>query len=135
MARPEDKAHADVDVGASVTMPVALPGPRHALRAQFDALCMSAGVRPRLRAEVDDMAMLRLIARDSGWLTVLPEVVVQDELRNGVLVRVGQSTRLEEHFYAITTPHRHRLERLEQLLAASEPEAGGPGVSASEPRA
>ncbi|MBA4194838.1 MAG: LysR family transcriptional regulator, partial [Comamonadaceae bacterium] len=54
---------------------------------------------------------------------------------NGVLVRVGQSTRLEEHFYAITTPHRHRLERLEQLLAASEPEAGGPGVSASEPRA
>lgn len=114
---------------------VALPGPRHALRAQFDALCLAADVRPRLRAEVDDMAMLRLIARDSGWLTVLPEVVVQDELRNGVLVRVGQSTRLEEHFYAITTPHRHRLERLEQLLAASEPEAGGPGVSASEPRA
>ncbi|MBA4195604.1 MAG: LysR family transcriptional regulator, partial [Comamonadaceae bacterium] len=60
---------------------VALPGPRHALRAQFDALCLAAGVRPRLRAEVDDMAMLRLIARDSGWLTVLPEVVVQDELR------------------------------------------------------
>ena len=111
-----------------------MPGPRHAVRAQFDVLCASVGIRPRLRAEVDDMAMLRLIARDSGWLTVLPEVVVQDELRNGVLVRVGQSTRLEEHFYAITTPHRHRLERLEQLLAASEPEAGGPGVSASEPR-
>ncbi|WP_342178122.1 LysR substrate-binding domain-containing protein, partial [Proteus mirabilis] len=47
---------------------VALPGPRHALRAQFDALCRSAGVRPRLRAEVADMALLRLIARDSGWL-------------------------------------------------------------------
>ena len=54
---------------------LALPGPRHAVRAQFDALCLSAGVAPRLRAEVDDMAMLRLIARDSGWLTVLPEVV------------------------------------------------------------
>jgi LysR family transcriptional activator of nhaA len=114
---------------------VALPGPRHALRAQFDALCLAADVRPRLRAEVDDMAMLRLIARDSGWLTVLPEVVVQDELRNGVLVRVGQSTRLEEHFYAITTPHRHRLERLEQLLAASGPEVTPSGFSASEARA
>ena len=95
---------------------IALPGPRHALRAQFDALCMTAEVTPHLRAEVDDMAMLRLIARDSGWLTVLPEVVVQDELRTSVLVRAGQSDHLRENFYAITTPHRHRMERLEKLL-------------------
>lgn len=98
---------------------LALPGPRHALRGQFDALCMAVDIKPRVRAEVDDMAMLRLIARDSGWLTVLPEVVVQDELHNGTLLRVGQSTELREHFYAITTPHRHRLERLERLLARS----------------
>lgn len=98
---------------------LALPGPRHALRAQFDALCLSAGVKPRLRAEVDDMAMLRLIARDSGWLTVLPEVVVQDELRTGSLVKVGESGRLREHFYAITTPRHHQIARLEQLLTSS----------------
>jgi len=96
---------------------VVLPGPRHALRAQFDALCLSANVTPRLRAEVDDMAMLRLIARDSGWLTVLPEVVVQDELRTGALVAVGRFTDLQERFYAITTPHRHRIEVLETLIA------------------
>ncbi len=95
---------------------IALPGPRSTLRAQFDAMCASAGVTPRLRAEVDDMATLRLIARDSGWLAVLPEVVVQDELQSGHLVRVGQSTLLQEHFYAITTPHRHRIELLERLL-------------------
>lgn len=96
---------------------VALPGPRHAVRGQFDALCVAAGVTPRLRAEVDDMAMLRLIARDSGWLTVLPEVVVQDELRIGELVTVGRSSQLQENFYAITTLHRHRMDRLEQLFA------------------
>ncbi len=96
---------------------VALPGPRHALRAQFDALCAAANVVPRLRAEVDDMAMLRLIARDSGWLTVLPEVVVQDELLAGVLVTVGRSSALQERFYAITTPHRHRIDVLENLMA------------------
>ncbi|GAA5185717.1 LysR family transcriptional regulator [Niveibacterium umoris] len=95
---------------------IALPGPRHALRAQFDALCATAGVSPRLRAEVDDMAMLRLIARDSGWLAVVPEVVVQDELRAGVLVTVGRSTALQERFYAITTPHRHRIDVLEKLM-------------------
>lgn len=96
---------------------IVLPGPRHALRAQFDALCATAGVRPRLRAEVDDMAMLRLIARDSGWLTVLPDVVVQDELRTGSLVTVGQSPQLQERFYAITTTHRHRIEILERMLS------------------
>ena len=75
---------------------VALPGVRHALRAQFDALCASTGVKPRVRAEVDDMAMLRLVARDSDWLTVLPEVVVQDELRSGSLVQVGQTSELRK---------------------------------------
>ncbi len=108
---------------------LALPGRRLSLRARFDALCVTAGVTPKLRAEVDDMAMLRLVARDSGWLTVLPEVVVQDELRAGVLVAVGRSTQLQENFYAITTPHRHRIERLERLLAASPGSgAAGPAV-------
>lgn len=106
---PEDLNGADI----------ALPGQRHTLRAQFDALCTTAGVSPRLRAEVDDMAMLRLIARDSGWLTLLPEVVVQDELRAGVLVTVGHSAALQERFYAITTPHRHRIEMLEKLLTGT----------------
>ena len=98
---------------------IALPGPRSAIRAQFDAMCASANVTPRLRAEVDDMAMLRLIARDSGWVTVLPEVVVQDELQSGSLVCVGQSTMLQERFYAITTPHRHHIELLERLLSGT----------------
>lgn len=112
---------------------LALPGPRHALRVQFDALCIASGVKPRLRAEVDDMAMLRLIARDSQWLTVLPEVVVQDELRNGSLVVVGQLPELQEHFYAITTPSLQRIPRLDVLLtgasdglSAAQAEAGNP---------
>lgn len=106
---------------------LALPGPRHAIRGRFDALCMAAGVKPRVRAEVDDMAMLRLIARDSGWLAVLPEVVVQDELRTGALVAVGRFAGLEEHFYAITTPHRHRMALLERLLAGT---AASPAMDA-----
>ncbi len=95
---------------------IAAPAPRHALRMQFDALCTAAGVRPRIRAEVEDMAMLRLIARDSGWLTVLPEVVVQDELRTGILVTVGRSSELQEHFYAIANPHRDPNKLFERLL-------------------
>ncbi|WP_183379643.1 MULTISPECIES: LysR family transcriptional regulator [unclassified Herbaspirillum] len=100
-------------------MEMALPGPRHVVRSQFDALCNAAGVVPQVRAEVDDMAMLRLLARDSGWLALLPEVVVQDELQNGLLVMVGVATELKEHFYAITAPHRYRPAVLDQLIAAN----------------
>ncbi|MFY9180240.1 MAG: LysR family transcriptional regulator, partial [Venatoribacter sp.] len=86
---------------------LALPSTRHTLRAEFDALCMSANIQPIIRAELDDMSMLRLVARDSGWLTLLPQVVVQDELEQGVLTIVGQSDKLKEQFYAITN-QRHR---------------------------
>lgn len=95
---------------------VALPSMRHSVRAQFDALCFAAGVTPNVRAEIDDMTMLRLVARDSGWITVLPEVVVQDELRSGVLVSVGHSAQLSEHFYAITAQHGRLAGPLNELL-------------------
>ena len=98
---------------------VALPSTHHSVRTQFDALCFAAGVTPNLRAEIDDMTMLRLVARDSGWITVLPEVVVQDELRSGVLVNVGQSSQLTEHFYAITAQHDHPVGALNQLLVGA----------------
>jgi LysR family transcriptional activator of nhaA len=110
---------------------IALPGPRSAIRAQFDALCAAAKVTPRVRAEVDDMAMLRLIARDSGWVTVLPEVVVQDELQSGSLVCVGRSTLLEERFYAITTPHRHHSELLDRLLSGHSETGLAPSAETS----
>ena len=53
---------------------------------------------------------------DSGWITVLPEVVVQDELRSGVLVNVGQSSQLSEHFYAITAQRDRPVGPLNELL-------------------
>lgn len=118
--------HAELWHGRKLRIPedldgleMAVPGARHALRSQFDALCDAAGVHPKIRAEIDDMAMLRLIARDSAWLSLLPEVVVQDELRAGVLTVVGQHSSLQERFYAITLPHRRRSELLGRLLTAT----------------
>ncbi|HWL29438.1 MAG TPA: LysR family transcriptional regulator [Burkholderiaceae bacterium] len=95
---------------------MAMPSTRHSVRVQFDALCFSAGVQPRLRAEIDDMTMLRLVARDSGWITALPEVVVQDELHSGQLVHIGESSHLTEHFYAITSRHAQVAPALHRLL-------------------
>ena len=62
-------------------------------------------------------AVMAGIARDSGWLAFVPEVVVQDELQSGRLVVVGVSDELREHFYAITTPQRYRPPVLDLLMA------------------
>jgi len=83
-----------------------LPGPSSDIRSQFDVWCEKHKLRVAIAAEVDDMAMLRLLARDSGAITVLPEVVVQDELRDGRLQRYCAVPGVFENFYAITAARR-----------------------------
>ncbi len=94
-----------------------VPGPSSDIRSQFDAWCEKRKLRIEVAAEVDDMAMLRLLARDSGAITVLPEVVVQDELRDGRLRRYCSIPGVFENFYAITVQRRHPPPILQSLLA------------------
>jgi len=59
------------------------------IRAGFDALVNRLGVRPRIAAEVDDMALLRLLARERIGLAVVPTIVVRDELEARLLVEIA----------------------------------------------
>lgn len=96
--------------------PMLLPGEQSAVRAAFDRLVEIAGVRPRVLAEADDMAMLRLLARETGALALVPPVVVQDELASGVLVERCTIAQVAEHFYAITGRRRFPHPLLKDLL-------------------
>lgn len=98
-----------------------LPGRDNDIRAGFDLLCERLGVRYVLRAEVDDMALLRLLARDSDGVALLPTVVVQDELRSGRLVEYGVVPDLHENFYAISVQRHFSPPLLKTLL--KQPEA------------
>lgn len=94
---PQDLAH----------FPLVLPGRGNALRSAFDALVGRRGIRPIIAAEVDDMAMLRLMARESGHLALVPSIVVIDELRSGLLVERARLNELAEQFYAISQQRRY----------------------------
>jgi len=72
------------------------------LRSAFDSFCAQQQFTPRIVAEADDMAMLRLLARDTGALAVMPEVVVKDELQQGKLVHYLSLPNAFENFYAVT---------------------------------
>ena len=100
-----------------------LPSIESEIRTAFDFLLEQAGIRPRVIAEVDDMAMLRLLARDSGHLALVPPVVVLDELKNGNLIERCRIPDLRERFYAIIPrrrfPNAIIRELLEPLLSKS----------------
>lgn len=81
--------------------PVLLPGLGSELRTAFDRLLELAGIRPIILAEVDDMAMLRLMAREHDAVTLVPPIVVRDELESRVLVEYCQIPTVKESFYAI----------------------------------
>ena len=87
-------------------VPVILPSMESNTRAAFDRLTAAAGARPRVMAEVDDMAMLRLLAREGEGLALVPPVVVRDEIESGVLVETHRIPQIVETFYAITPSRR-----------------------------
>jgi LysR family transcriptional activator of nhaA len=94
-----------------------LPGHTSDLRTQFDLLCEDLRIAVDVFAEVDDMAMLRLMARDSGRVALVPTVVVQDELRGGLLQQYCVVPKVYENFYAITTERQFQPALVKQLLS------------------
>lgn len=83
------------------TTPVILPSLESNIRAPFDLLMEQAGIRPIIAAEVDDMALLRLLARNSHAVALVPTVVVKDELRQGLLVERHRLPQIKKSFFAI----------------------------------
>jgi len=96
--------------------PVLLPSLDSDIRAGFDGLLELAGVRPNILAEVDDMAMLRLLARECEGVTLVPPIVVRDELESGALIEHCRIAQLTESFYAITQTRRFPHALLGELL-------------------
>jgi len=116
--RPRRKAFRFPEELAEV--PLLLPGLDNDIRAGFDLLCEQYGLRYRLRAEADDMALLRLLARDSDSVALVPTVVVQDELLSGRLVEYAVVPGLYESFFAISLQRRFEPPLLKSLLKQSE---------------
>lgn len=98
--------------------PIVLPSGHSSVRADFDALVARLDVRPQIAAEVDDMAMMRLLVREGAGLGVLPPIVVRDELAAGVLAELAQLPEIREQFFAMTADRRFPNPFLRQLLAA-----------------
>ncbi len=96
--------------------PIIAPSLESSIRIAFDSLCDRLDVRPTLRAEIDDMALIRVLVRGDMGLAVIPPIVVRDELANGQLREFAQLDGLTETFYAITVKRRFPNPLLPMLL-------------------
>jgi LysR family transcriptional activator of nhaA len=96
--------------------PLLLPSLDSDIRVAFDRVMELAGIRPIVLAEVDDMAMLRLLARERDGLTLVPPIVVRDELKSGILVEHWRIQEVKESFYAIIQKRRFANRLLGELL-------------------
>jgi len=97
-------------------LPFILPTSDTGVRIGFDALTERLGIRPQIAAEVEDMAMMRLLAREGVGLAVLPPIVVQDELSTGRLVEADRLQGIGETFFAVTLSRRFPNTILSELL-------------------
>lgn len=109
--------------------PVLLPSLDSEIRVAFDRVLELAGIRPIVLAEVDDMAMLRLLAREREGVTLVPPIVVRDELETGVLTEHCRIPEVIESFYAIVQKRRFPNQLLVELLQSSTG-ALGPEIAA-----
>jgi LysR family transcriptional activator of nhaA len=98
------------------TLPIILPSTNSSIRIGFDALVAQLGIRPGIVAEVDDMAMMRLLAREDVGLAVLPLIAIKDELQQGILIEADRLPGISETFYAVTLDRRFPNPMLQQLI-------------------
>ena len=77
------------------------------------------GIHPVIAAEVDDMAMLRLLAREGAGLALVPPVVVAGGLERGQLVERYRFQDIQEHFYAICPERRFPNPLVEEILVSA----------------
>ena len=102
------------------TEPVLLPSLDSDIRVAFDQVLERAGIRPMIVAEVDDMAMLRLLAREREGVTLVPPIVVRDELQIGILVEYCRIPEVKETFYAIVQKRRFPNRLVAELLPTAD---------------
>ena len=97
-------------------VPLFLPTRQSHVRADFDLMLAEADVEPVIVAEVDDMALLRLLALSGQGLALVSAIVLERELRSRLVRTIHRVPGLSEKFYAITVRRRFGNPGIEEVV-------------------
>jgi LysR family transcriptional activator of nhaA len=86
--------------------PALLPSDNTSLRRAVEAWFRSVGVQPRVVAEFEDLALMKVMAAEGRGFIVVPSVVADEAVRRYGFRLVGTTDACRVHFHAITAERR-----------------------------
>lgn len=99
-------------------VPLFLPSRQSDVRADFDLILANAGIEPFVHAEVDDMALLRLLALSGEGLALVSKIVVERELKSREIKFMQRVPGLSEKYFALTGRKRFQNAWLSDIVEA-----------------
>jgi LysR family transcriptional activator of nhaA len=97
-------------------VPLFLPTRAGRFRSDFDAWTERERLKLEVRAEIEDMALLRLFALSGEGVAVVPEIVVRRDLDDGKLRVIKRLRGLSESFFAVTATRRFPNPHVERVV-------------------
>jgi LysR family transcriptional activator of nhaA len=102
--------------------PVVLPTENTALRRSLDEWFERNDVRPRVVAEVEDTALLKVFGQHGAGLFPAPEILAAEVRRQYRVQPVGSAAGVKERFYAISVERRIKHPAVAAITAAARRE-------------
>lgn len=96
--------------------PIFLPSTALEARADFDSFCDREGLKIQIKAEADDIALLRLLALTGEGFAVVPKVGVAPDLKRGDLKIVHEFENIAMRFYAVTRERKIPIPEIQNIL-------------------
>lgn len=84
------------------TEPLYLPSVHLEVRAQIDAYLDRHKILPNIIGEIDDIALLRLLALSTKAVVLLPKLSVEDDINKKELHLIHEFRDIQKRYYAIT---------------------------------
>lgn len=95
---------------------VFIPGRHFEAKPELDAY-LEKLKQLRVAGEVDDVALLRILALRSGQVVVMPEMGIRSDIQSGEVVVLNQIPGVRQRFYAITRQRREPNSDVRYLIS------------------
>ena len=82
-----------------------IPGKHFEAKPELDAY-LEKFKEIRIAGEIDDVALLRILALRSGEVVVMPEMGIRNDIESGDVIVLLKMASVEQRFYAITRQKR-----------------------------
>ena len=87
-------------------------------RSDFDHYIESNRIELKIAGEVDDVALLRVLAYSGKGLVVIPLLGVENDIQNGNLVVIHKFNSIKQRYYAVTRQKKFPNPILSELVSS-----------------